>query len=78
MKRSMNHNQRSKRQENFLKKKNEEFSIKNKLVSIKKLISENKLSTALNEVEELLQEYPDDSIGLFQYANILYILGNLD
>ena len=64
MKRSINHNQRSKRQEVFLKKKNEEFSIKNKLVSIKKLICENKLSTALNEVEELLQEYPDDSIGL--------------
>ena len=50
MKRSINHNQRSKRQEVFLKKKNEEFSIKNKLVSIKKLICENKLSTALNEV----------------------------
>ena len=78
MKRSINHNQRSKRQEVFLKKKNEEFSIKNKLVSIKKLICENKLSTALNEVEELLQEYPDDSIGLFQHANILYILGELD
>lgn len=78
MKRSMNYNQRSKKQEAFLKRTNEKFNLKNKLVSIKKLIGENKLSTALNEVEELLQEYPDDSIGLFQHANILYILGELD
>lgn len=75
MKRSLNYDQRSKRQEKFRKQKNENYNIKNRLVSIKSLISDGKLSDALNEVEELLEKYPENDFGLFQHANILYLLG---
>lgn len=51
MKRSLNYAQRSKRQEKFRKQKIENYNIKNRLVGIKSLISNGKLSDVLNEVE---------------------------
>lgn len=74
MKRSLNYNQRSKKEENQKKKRIEKINIKNKIDSIKILTKKNKLSTALSEIKRLLEKYPDDDFVLFQYANILYIL----
>lgn len=65
----------AKRNRKFKEQKIKEINVKNKLNSIKILISKNKISKALSEIEELLEKNPNNSFFLFQHANILYILG---
>lgn len=69
---------RGKKQQYYKEQTNKIISQKKRICSIKKLVSENKLSKALAETEKYLDEYPEDSFGLFQQANILFLLDKLD
>lgn len=62
------------------KKQQKETGIakKKRISSIKTLITKNKLSKALNEVYNYLEDYPNDSYGLIQEANILMMLTYYD
>lgn len=69
---------KSKKEEYYKKKTSAQISRKKRITSIKKLIESNHLSKALTETEKYLEEYPEDSFGLFQHANILYLLDYLE
>lgn len=51
----------AKRNRKFKEQKIKEINVKNKLNSIKILISKNKISKALSEIEELLEKNPNNS-----------------
>lgn len=46
--------------------------------AIKQLVRENKLSKALSDIEEYVENYPDDCFGVFLYASILMNLNQLE
>ncbi len=70
MSRSYRKNQKEQLESRTIKKK--------RILSIKNLITKDKLSKALTEVYNYLDDYPNDSYGLIQKANILMILSYYD
>lgn len=67
----------NRKKEYYQKEKNEEIIRKKRINSIKVLVAKNKLSKALAETRQFLEEYPDNSFGLFQEASIIYLLGDI-
>lgn len=65
-------NEENNRKKEYLKTK------RNRIFSIKELVTKNKVSKALSEVDRYLEDYPNDSYGLVQKANILMILNCYD
>lgn len=49
-----------------------------RLASIKQLIRTNKLSKAMSVISEYMDDYPDDDVGRFQYANVLFYSNKID
>ena len=68
----------NRKKEYHYKQLRETNSLKRRINSIKKLVASNKLSKALSETNIILEEYPGNSFALFQHANILYLLGEVD
>ena len=68
----------NRKQAQHRKARDEEFTRKKRISSIKLLVSQNKLSRALSEIQRFLEDYPDNSYGLFQEANIMYLLGDIE
>lgn len=65
----------SKKYKEYKKETNNRISKKKWISSIKKLISKANYSKALSEVDKYLDQYPNDSFGLYQYSIILKDLG---
>ena len=70
--------QTSKNTAKYREQKQEEFSKRKKINSIKKLIFKKLYSKALNELEEYLEKYPNDSYGLFQRATVYQNIGEIE
>lgn len=74
-----NNTKKNKHKNEYYKKQTTDIiSRKKRINSIKVLVTRNNLSKALTEVNKYLSEYPNDSFGLFQHANILFLLGELE
>ena len=68
----------SKNMSKYREQRNEEFAKRKKINSIKKLIFKRLYSKALNEIEEYLEKYPNDSYGLFQRATVYKNIGDIE